>query len=317
MSKFFNLLILFGCLFFLTKTVRAQEDIRFSNYKYNRLFYNPAYAGSSQFMEAVFAYRNQWVDIDGSPETAILSIQAPVNNTNSGLGAVVYNNRFGIQKDNAVFLNYSYRVQVSYEGILAMGLQAGFINKQIKWTELTTFDPNFPSPNDPAFPSQDISTWVPNFGVGLYYYTPKYFVSFSAPRLLSNNQPSSEGISDNMSFDAKLVHVYLGGGAKLELSDEVNFEPSVLLFTSYDTDTNANINLDFVHTSGISLGGGYRTDNSLALLLGYQLNQKLRFSYSYEKSFGKSRSKGFTNHEIILNYNLSLKRSQITSPRYF
>ncbi|RKE03836.1 PorP/SprF family type IX secretion system membrane protein [Marinifilum flexuosum] len=317
MNQLYKITISIGLLLFPIFKSWAQEDIRFSNFSYNRLFYNPAYAGSSRFMEAVIAYRNQWVDVEGSPETAVLSIQAPVNYTNFGLGAVVYNNRFGIQKDNAVFLNYAYHLQVSLEGTLSMGIQAGFINKQINWTELTTYDPNFPSPDDPAFPDQDISTWVPSFGIGFYYYTPKYYIGFSAPRLLSNDQPDTEGFSDNMKFKFKNTVYYLGGGATFPLNPELTFKPSVLVVGSYSGTTTALANFDMVHESGVSLGLGYRTDDSWAGSIGYQLSQKLRFSYSYEKYFGKYRSKGFTNHEIILNYNLSLKKSKITSPRYF
>ncbi|RUT73247.1 PorP/SprF family type IX secretion system membrane protein [Ancylomarina longa] len=317
MNRLIKILIFWICYQFSISSVMAQENLRFSNYNYNRLFYNPAYAGTSRFMEAVIAYRNQWVGIEGSPETALVSVQAPVNYTNFGLGAIFYNNKFGIQQDNAIFLNYAYHFQVSYNGILSLGVQAGFVNKQIKWTNLTRFDPNFPSPNDPAFPSQDISTWVSNFGIGLYYYTPEYFISFSAPRLLSNNQPSTEGLSNNLTFDVKQIHFFLGAGINLPINNEINFVPSLLLTSSYSSSTNMNMNFDFIHESGVSIGMGYRSDDSWAALIGYQLNPKLRFSYSYEKSFGKYRSKGFTNHEIILNYNLSLKKSQITSPRYF
>jgi len=317
MSRAIKLLIFIVCFHLSISNVMAQENLRFSNYNYNRLFYNPAYAGTSRFMEAIIAYRNQWVDIEGSPETALVSVQAPVNYTKFGLGAVFYNNKFGIQQDNAIFLNYAYHFQINNQGILSMGVQAGFINKQIKWTNLTQFDPNFPSPNDPTFPTQDISTWVSNFGIGLYYYTPKYFINFSAPRLLSNNQPTAKGLSNNLSFDVKQINFYLGTGINLPFNNEIDFVPSLLLVSSYSSSTNLNLNLDFIHESGFSVGTGYRTDNSWAALIGYQLNPKLRFSYSYEKSFGKFRSKGFTNHEIILNYNLSLKKSQITSPRYF
>jgi len=317
MNRILRTVLYIGCLLLAIENSVAQEDIRFSNYTYNRLFYNPAYAGSSQFMEAVLAYRNQWVDVEGSPETAVVSIQAPINHTNFGLGAVVYNNSFGIQKDNAIFLNYAYHLKVSYQGILSMGIQAGVINKQIKWTELTTFDPNFPSPDDPAFPDQDVSTWVPNFGIGFYYYTPKFYVGFSAPRLLSNDQPSTEGFSENMKFEARNIPFYFGAGTKMDMNHELKFAPSLLLVKQHSGKAIANVNLEFLHKSGVSIGAGYRTDDSWAGLLGYQLSQKIRFSYSYEKYFGKYQSKGFTNHEIILNYNLSLKKSRITSPRYF
>ncbi|NOU60239.1 PorP/SprF family type IX secretion system membrane protein [Marinifilum caeruleilacunae] len=317
MNQLYKIAISIAFLLLPILQVRAQEDIRFSNYSYNRLFYNPAYAGSTGFMEAVLAYRNQWVDIEGSPETAVLSVQAPVNFSKFGLGAVVYNNRFGIQKDNAVFLNYAYHLQVSFEGVLSMGIQAGVVNKQINWTDLTTYDPNFPSPDDPAFPDQDISTWVPNFGIGFYYYTPKYYIGLSTPRLLSNDQPATEGFSDNMKFKLKNTVFYLGGGVNFPIGQELKFKPSLLVISSYSGVTTAMTNFELEHESGVSAGVGYRTDDSWAGILGYQLNPKLRFSYSYEKYFGIYGSKGYTNHEIILNYNLSLRKSRITSPRYF
>ena len=309
--------ILFVFVLLCSVNLQAQEEIRFSNHKYNRLFYNPAYAGNTGFMEAVLAYRNQWVGVEGSPETALVSFQAPINYTNSGLGAVAYHNKFGIQSDIAVFLNYAYQIQINREGKLSMGLQAGFINKQINWTELTFYDPNPSSPNDAIIPDNNISTWVPNFGLGFYYYTPQYYFSLSVPRLLSNDQPSTEGISNNVSFDSKSLFYYLSAGVTLPINREINFSPSVLFVGSHKTSNLINVNFDFIHDSGVSVGAGYRSDGTWAGLFGYQLTQKLRFSYSYEKSFGNYPTKGYTNHEIILNYNLSLRKSQITSPRYF
>lgn len=310
--------ILFFVLILLCSVhLQAQEDIRFSNHKYNRLFYNPAYAGSSSFMEAVLAYRNQWVGIDGSPETAMLSFQAPINYTKSGVGAIVYRNTFGIQSDIGVFFNYAYHLQINHDSKLSMGLQAGFVNKQINWTELTLWDPNPSSPNDDLIPDNNLSTWVPNFGLGFYYHSPDYYFSLSIPRLLANNQPSTEGISNNVNFDSKSLFYYLGAGVKLPLTYEIDFVPSVLYVASHKTSNIVSFNTNFEHASGLSLGAGYRSDKTWAGMLGYQLSQKLRFSYSYEKSFGKDSSKGYTNHEIILNYNLSLRKSQITSPRYF
>ncbi len=313
-----SLLLIF--VFFCSVHIQAQEEIRFSNHKFNRLFYNPAYAGNTGFMEAVLAYRNQWVGVEGSPETALVSFQAPINYTNSALGAVAYRNKFGIQSDIAIFLNYAYQIQISHKGKLSMGLQAGFINKQINWAELTFYDPNISSnlqESDNIVPDKNISTWVPNFGLGFYYFTPDYYFSLSIPRLLSNDQPSTEGISNNVSFDSKALFYYLGAGVTLPINREIDFAPSVLFVGSHKTSNLINVNFDFIHDSGVSIGAGYRSDGTWAGLFGYQLTQKLIFSYSYEKSFGNYPTKGYTNHEIILNYNLSLRKSQITSPRYF
>jgi type IX secretion system PorP/SprF family membrane protein len=309
----------FFALLCFTNT-QAQEDIRFSNYKSNRLFYNPAYAGTTNFMEGILAYRKQWVDIEGAPETGSISFQAPINYTHSGIGMVAYSNKFGIQTDMGIFANYGYHIQIGLKANLSMGIQAGFIHKQYNWGELTFYDPYLNSDistSDPIVSDGTESNWLPNFGLGFYYYTPDYYFSLSIPRLLSNDQISTGGISNSMSFDAKSTYYYLGAGITKPLNRQIDFSPSAFFVGSQKTSNLLSINLDFEHESGISAGAGYRSDSSWAALLGYQLSQKLKFSYSYEKSFGNSASYKNTTHEIILNYNLSLRKSQITSPRYF
>lgn len=316
MKYTFKIIFLFGCFFLEAYSVLAQEEIRFSNFTFNRLVYNPAYAGSTDFMEAVLTHRNQWVDVDGSPETSSLAVQTPINNTKFGLGATIYQNKIGIQKDIALFFSYSYHLKVNHESFLSLGIQGGFINKQVNWTDLTTYDPNTKA-NDPAFPDSNISTLVPNFGIGAYYRTPKYFISFSLPRLLSNELPDTKGIGENVNFEAKNIQAYLGAGFRTPIRFDLDIEPSVMFSSAYSTSANMILNIIFHHDTGISAGGGFRTDKSWAANVGYKISPRLKFSYTYEKAFGNSTTKGYVNHEFIINYNISLKKSQITSPRYF
>ena len=294
----------------------AQENILFTNYKHNKLYFNPAYTGTKPFMEVALGYHKQWTGIEGAPESAILSTHAPINNSHIGLGAMLYSNKIGILNDNAFFVNYAYHLELPKEAVFSFGLQAGIVSKEVRWSELNTYDPNF-SGDDPSIPNMNVSSLAPNFGLGFYYHTPKFHIGFSAPRVLTNSYPNEEGIGKNIDFAVKDIFFYLHSGTQFKLNPDIYIAPSVLLFSSYNSATNYNFNLELTHKSGISAGTSYRSEKYWSIMMGYEFNSKMGISYSYENSFDKYKKGDHTSHEIFLNYKISLKKSSYTSPRFF
>ena len=73
----------------------AQQDVLFSQFMFNKLTVNPAYAGSREVFSADAVYRYQWVGIDGAPKTFSLSMHAPLRNDHIALGGYVYNDKIG------------------------------------------------------------------------------------------------------------------------------------------------------------------------------------------------------------------------------
>lgn len=287
----------------------AQENIRFSHYQLNQQFYNPAYAGAKAYLESAITYRKQWEDIAQAPTTALLSAHAPIPSKKLGLGAIIYTDKLGVKTSSGLLLNCSYKLKINQTATLAMGIQAGIISKQIKWSELTQFDPNFTG-NDPMFPTQNESSFAPNFGLGMYYYTKSFGVGVAIPRLLSNNLPNKDD-----AFNMQNSPIYLQTNALLAIDKDWSIAPSAMLM--YSQKSIFQINCNVIYNSGVLAGVGYSTDKLAMGTLGYQINQKLKIVYSFQYNLNNNYGKHLNNHEITLNYNIPILKSEYDSPRYF
>ena len=200
--------------------------------------------------------------------------------------------------------------------VFSLGFQAGMVNKEVRWSEVTTYDPNFTG-DDPSIPNMNISNIAPNFGLGAYYTTPKFHLGFSTPRLLQNTYPHEKDLGKNIKFEFKDIYFYINSGVLLNINSEIQLAPSVLLFSSLNSTVNYNFILHFTYINGISTGGSFRSEKYWSMNVGYEFNSKLGVSYSYENSIDKLKRGDHTSHEIFLNYKISLKKNSYTSPRFF
>ena len=183
--------------------VNAQQEPMFTQYMFNSLSFNPAYAGSHEYMSIRLLYRNQWVDFDGAPKTQTFTIHSPVNDR-IGLGLSVFNDEIGVTGSTGANLSYAYRFLVG-SGKLSLGLQGGVTNWRADFDQLKFRDP---SDGDIAFAGISDTQWLPNFGAGIFYYSKLWYAGFSVPRLLENNLRDNQ--STNVSQSAKLRrHYYL------------------------------------------------------------------------------------------------------------
>ena len=304
------------CLFSFCTKLSAQENLLFTSHRHNQLFINPAHSGSNPYMEIAMGYHKQWTGIEGAPKSAILSAHAPLNNTQVGIGAMLYSNKIGILNETGFFANYAYKINLAENRVLSLGIQGGLVNKTVRWSEVTTYDPNF-NGDDPSIPNMNVSSITPNFGLGAYYKTSKFHLGFSAPRLLQNVYPHEEGFGKSVNFEFKDIYFYLSSGLLININHEIQAAPSLLLFSSMNSTTNYSFNLNFSHTNGISAGGSFRSEKYWAINMGYEFDSKLGISYSYENSLDKLKRGDHTSHEIFINYKISLKKSSYTSPRFF
>ena len=304
------------CLFSTNPKLFSQENILFTNYNLNEIFTNPSFSGNKSYMEIAMGYHKQWTGVKGAPVSAILSAHAPLNNIKIGIAGMIYNNEIGILNETGFFANYAYKINLEKERIFALGFQAGIINKEIRWTELRTYDPSF-NGDDPSIPNMNVSSITPNFGLGFSYYSPKFHIGFSAPRLLQDTYPYENSLNKNINFEFKDIYFYLNTDINLKVNTKIQVEPSILLFSSLNSTLDYNFNLIFYHINGIFAGCSYRAEKYWSINMGYEFNSKLGISYSYENSLDKIKRGDHTSHEIFINYKISLKKSNYTSPRFF
>lgn len=279
------------------------------HYVFNSLVINPAFAGSNNALSATISYRNQWVGFEDAPKSCFLSVHMPVKNDRIGLGLLMMNNSIGISKENSFMGNYAYRMELR-DGILSLGLGFGVTAYGFSWNDLKTNDLN-----DIQLMNNSTSAVLPNFSLGTYYYTKKYFFGFSVPMLLSHEPDKSTGkykIGRNFSG----FNYFLTGGYEIGISSNAKLLPSVLIKYHPDNDIQVDYNAQISLKDQLWLGIGYRNKNMLVGMLQCKLNYQLRMAYSYDFTMGGIGKHVNGSHEFVLNYVLKYSR-KVTGPRQF
>lgn len=307
-------------------TAKAQQDPIFSNYHFNALIFNPAYAGSNEHLALQLAHRHQWLGFDGAPVTQTLTAHTPLKNERVGLGFALVNDQAGAGGKTDMAVSYAYRMQVGAQKKfkLSMGLQAGVGNWRNRLAQITV-----EHSDDPSF-QQNLSRWLPNFGAGLYLYSERFYVGLSCPRFFQHNLRDGEGI-----FAKNYRHLYLSTGAALPLSgDQLIFRPSLLLQNAglfSDTESldigaplSANIGASLLFRQMFWAGISYRTalsgqssHDSANLWLAWSLRNGMRFGAAYDLTLSALRHAGSNSFELMLGYEFDIKVKQVASPRYF
>jgi len=201
----------------------AQFEPQFTQYMFNEMFINPAYAGSREQVSATMVYRNQWVGLDGAPKTQTASIHGPLMNKKLGVGLSVMNESIGVTKEFSVNVNYAYRLQFRASS-LAFGLQGGLINHQENLSEVVTNEEN-----DPEFLYNTPKVLIPNAGFGMYYNSDRFYAGISIPRMFEN-KISGDGTGDvTNDLNIETWHYYITSGYIFPVSDEVKLKPTMMI----------------------------------------------------------------------------------------
>jgi len=304
-----NLILVFG--FFLTmNSLFGQQDPQYTQYMYNMNVLNPAYAGSTGTLNLGMLARKQWTDIDGAPKTATFSAHAPVAR-NVGGGFSVIADEIGPVKEQNIYADLSYTIKTSEEGRLAFGLKGGVTLQRIDL--LSIILPQ--DPNDPLF-QDNVNNTYPNFGAGIFYYTDKFYVSFSVPNILkSTHFEKSNGIISEASEE---MHYFLTSGYVFNLSENTKFKPSFMAKGVTGAPVSIDLNANFLFYERLELGASYRYDDSVSALINFGVTRSFRIGYAYDynvSDFSYSNTGG--SHEIILLYDIDFNKKNIKSPRFF
>ncbi len=281
----------------------AQQLPQFTQYMFNTISVNPAYAGSRETLNVTALHRNQWTGIDGNPRTSTLSIHAPLRNDRIGLGMSYINDRLGFESTNYVYGDFSYTVPVSMAASLSFGLKAGFTNYRLET----------PDPNDIFFNSE-FNNWSPNMGAGVYLTSDLWYVGVSAPRIFSTDLNKGE-------FEALERNSYYAiGGLVVDLSQQVKFKPTVLTKFTNGAPASYDFTASFLFNEKLWLGASYRVNDAdgFGALLDFQISQDVRIGYAYDLPIGDVRPYTTGTHEVILIYEVGFpKKGGAKSPRYF
>lgn len=291
----------------------GQQDPMYSQYMFNIQAFNPAYAGTWESIGLMALGRYQWVGFDGAPETQTFTIQAPLRGENVGLGLSVISDKIGKEDRFAVFSDYSYRLILDDGVYLRLGLKAGFTNYQHDLTQHTTYDVG--GPYDPAFDGVIDKKFMPNFGVGAFLSSDRYYLGFSIPKILQND--FEVGVA-NYATNYELRHFTLIGGYVFNLSESVKFKPSFITRYVAGSPVVGDLNASFLLKDKFWIGAMARSVGAYGAYCQFIIGNKLRVGYAYDFD-GSSNLRSYNNgtHEIMVSYELNFVKTRYTSPRYF
>ena len=285
----------------------AQQDAQYTQYMYNTININPAYAGSRGVMSIFGLHRTQWVGLDGAPVTNAFSLNTPINNSNLGVGLSLVNDRIGPTNDNTISADISYTIPMSENYKLSFGIKASgnMFNLDVsKLTPQQAGDPNLQNYN---------SKFSPNFGAGIYLHSDKLYLGLSVPNFLQDTKYNDNSVAvfqERMNF-------YAIGGYVFDLSESIKFKPAFLTKVVAGAPLQVDASANFLFFDKLMLGGAYRWSAAVSALAGFQVTDGLFIGYSYDMETTKLRRYNSGSHEIFLRFELFNKVNKMVSPRFF
>ena len=284
----------------------AQQDAQFTQYMYNTINVNPAYAGSRGALSMFALHRTQWVGLDGAPVTNTVSMNTPLNESNLGLGISLINDKIGPTTENAISADLSYTIQTSETWKLSFGIKAT--------ANLFNLDVSKLNPVDATDPSlQDFSKFSPNIGAGIYLHSDKAYVGLSVPNFIETKRYDDNEVAI---FREKISY-YLIAGYVFDLNDTVKFKPALLTKMVEGAPLQVDVSGNFMFYDKFMLGVAYRWSASLSAMVGFQITDGLYMGYGYDKETTNLDNYNSGSHEIFLRYEIFKNNDKITTPRFF
>ncbi len=290
-----------------SSTTVAQQDPQYTQYMYNQAVINPAYAGSKDALSIVSLYRNQWTGFDGAPKTLTLSGHGPVGEK-VGLGLSFISDQHGPVKENNIYADFSYTINVGEVSKLALGVKAGVTLHDIALNSgvTTAFA------GDPLF-AKNVSKTNPNAGLGAFYYTDKYFVGLSMPNILNSVHLDEDG----KNYGSEVQHYFLSAGYVFQLTENTKLKPSFLVKSSFDAPVSFDVNANFLFYDKFEVGASYRNTDSFSGLVGFAFNDSIRLGYAYDHIISDLQNVASSSHEVFLQFDLNFPKKVSRSPRFF
>ena len=305
--------ILFFVLIVATTFCHAQQDAQYTQYMYNTININPAYAGSRDVLSMFGLYRTQWVGLRGAPDTKTFSINAPITNSNLGVGLGVIADRIGPSDETNVAADISYGFPISKNFKLSFGIKGSVNLLNVDFTKLDIFNAA-----DPRFQTNIDNRFSPNIGAGFYLYSDKTYLGVSVPNFLETQHFDRNANTNSNSFIAKeRLHYYVIAGHVFDLTDEIQFKPAALFKIVGGAPLQLDLSGNFMFREKFLLGAAYRVNAAVSAMAGFQTSIGIFIGYGYDLETTSLRQFNSGSHEIFMRFELFRNYDKIIAPRFF
>ncbi|PWV56982.1 type IX secretion system membrane protein PorP/SprF [Chitinophaga sp. S165] len=320
-----KLFLIGGLITSLGLTVHAQQDAQYSQYMFNGIYINPAYAGYKEALNLHAFYRNQWTGIEGAPKSFSLAVDAIANDGNVGLALQVASDKLGAQENLSAYASYAYRIRLNEDGSsrLAIGLSAGLIQSGI---DGGTLNPNDPETEMPA----GLHRITPDARAGIFYSSNRYYAGLSVDNILVQAFKNTGRFTW---LPQTKLHYYLTAGMLVPVNEDIQLKPSFLLKDDRGGPTSLDLNAFLLYKDIVWIGGSYRTGlkmydkgylqknlmyrNAAVAAVEVFPVPNLRVGYAYDFSVGPLQSYSGGTHEISVGFTFNKQNIRMATPRVF
>lgn len=284
----------------------AQQDSQYTQYMYNTININPAYAGSREVLSIFGLHRSQWIGLDGAPTTNAFSINTPIGDSSFGVGLSFVQDRIGPANESAISADLSYFIQMSDNYKLAFGLKGTANLFSIDVDKLT-----IQHEGDPQF--QDMKNDLsPNVGAGIYLYSDKFYAGLSVPNFFETHHYKDNSVS----ITQEKLHYYFITGYVFDIGSNLKMKPSVLAKAVEGAPLQIDGSLNFLIYDRLTLGAAYRWDAAWSAMAGFQISNSLFVGYAYDRETTQLQNYNSGSHEVFLRFEL-FNNSKMLTPRFF
>ena len=295
---------------FLGTAIFAQQDPQFTQYMFNLLALNPAYAGSAERVSMKALTRHQWVGFTGAPTTQTLTVHSPLLHESLGIGGTVMRDSHGPITQYTFMADVAYRIFMG-DAKLAFGLKGGLNLFQGQFAELNPL-----VAGDQVFQANVSSKMDPQFGFGMMYYSDRYFIGLSAPKLLRTEFFQTDSLAF-VSSPGQRPHYFLTGGYVFDLGLYHKFKPTFLVKAVQGAPVSFDVTANFLFYDKFWLGAMYRHTDAVGALAQYHITNDFTIGYSYDYPLSTLNNYSGGSHEIMLGFDFGNKMKGVRSPRYF
>ena len=298
--------------FFAVAMLHAQQDAQYTNYMYNTMNINPAYAGSRGNLSVFGLHRTQWVGLDGAPTTNTFAIHSPIRESNVGVGLSFMNDVIGPSDESTISADFSYTINTSDTYKLAFGLRATAHLLNVDFSKLHIYN------QGDALAQYNIDNrFSPNFGAGAYWYSETTYLGISIPNMLETLHFDKTQVAYSAtSVPYERMHYHIIGGKVFDINSDIQFKPAFLAKIVQGAPLQLDLSANFMFQEKFTLGAAYRWDAAMSALAGFQVNDNWFIGYGYDAEVTKLANYNSGSHELFLRYEFSRKK-QVASPRFF
>jgi type IX secretion system PorP/SprF family membrane protein len=295
---------------FLGTALFAQQDPQFTQYMFNLLALNPAYAGSADRVSLKALTRHQWVGFTGAPTTQTLTVHSPLLHESLGIGGTVMRDAHGPVTQYTFMADVAYRIFMG-DAKLAFGLKGGLNLFQGEFAELNPL-----VAGDQVFQANVSSKMDPQFGFGMMYYSDRYFIGLSAPKLLRTEFFQTDSLAF-VSEPGQRPHYFLTGGYVFNMGLYHKFKPTFLVKAVQGAPASFDVTANFLFYEKFWLGAMYRHTDAVGALAQYHITNDFTIGYAYDYPLSTLNNYSGGSHEIMLGFDFGNKMKGVRSPRYF